>query len=93
MFQQEGVRRDLENMELSKTIANDLDFPISDKEILRTSKILKDKKASSSDLVKNEMIKASCGSLLSVYEKLFKVVRNSFPFSIPAELYERLTRL
>ena len=22
-----------------------------------------------------------------------KVVRNSFPFSIPAELYERLTRL
>ena len=43
-------------MELSETIANDLDFPISDKEILRTSKILKNKKASSSDLVKNEMI-------------------------------------
>ena len=43
-------------MELSETIASDLDFPISDKEILRTSKILKNKKASSSDLVKNEMI-------------------------------------
>ena len=27
------------------------------------------------------------------YRLLFKVVRNSFPFSIPAELYERLTRL
>ena len=28
------------------------------------------------------------------FEKgLFKVVRNSFPFSIPTELYERLTRL
>ena len=25
--------------------------------------------------------------------KCVKVVRNSFPFSIPAELYERLTRL
>ena len=24
---------------------------------------------------------------------VFKVVRNSFPFSIPTELYERLTRL
>ena len=29
-----------------------------------------------------------CSDLLA-----FKVVRNSFPFSIPAELYERLTRL
>ena len=61
-------------MELSKKIANDLDFPISDKEILRTSKILKNRKASSSDLVKNEMIKASCGSLLNVYEKLFNII-------------------
>ena len=26
-------------------------------------------------------------------EVSLKVVRNSFPFSIPAELYERLTRL
>ena len=61
-------------MELSKTIANDLDFPTSDKEILRTSKILKNKKASSFDLVKNEMIKASCGSLQSVNEKLFNII-------------------
>ena len=29
----------------------------------------------------------------SEVNKVFKVVRNSFPFSIPTELYERLTRL
>ena len=30
---------------------------------------------------------------VAVYTQDLKVVRNSFPFSIPAELYERLTRL
>ena len=29
---------------------------------------------------------------MAVSQKLFKVVRDSFPFSILAELYERLTR-
>ena len=32
-----------------------------------------------------------CG--LQFVEQQFKVVRNSFPFSIPTELYEKLTRL
>ena len=29
----------------------------------------------------------------TVYKIILKVVRNSFPSSIPTELYERLTRL
>ena len=36
--QQEGVRRELENMELTKTIANDLDFPTSTKKFCALQK-------------------------------------------------------
>ena len=32
-------------------------------------------------------------TVIQITQTLFKVVRNNFPFSIPTELYERLTRL
>ena len=67
----------MKNMEKSKPDINELDFQISDDEILNISKQLKNKKSSSSDLIKNEMIKASCGLLLNVYKKLFNTILQS----------------
>ena len=67
----------MKNMEKSKPDISELDFQISDDEILNISKQLKNKKSSSSDLIKNEMIKASCGLLLNVYKKLFNTILQS----------------
>ena len=44
---------------------------------MNVSKSLKNKKAPFSDLIKNEMIKASCGFLLNAYKKLFNTILQS----------------
>ena len=64
-------------MEKSKAEFDELDFPISGEEILNVSKSLKNKKAPFSDLIKNEMIKASCGFLLNAYKKLSNTILQS----------------
>ena len=49
----------------------ELDSAISAQELKASAKSLKNNKACYSDLIKNEMIKASCGPLINVYLKLF----------------------
>ena len=55
----------------------DLDFIISDEELKASVKSLKYKKACYSDLIKNEMIKASYGPLINVYLTLFNLILHS----------------
>ena len=66
-----------------KSSPNSLDYPISVNELISASKKQKNKKASYSDLIKNEMIKTSCDPLLAVCTKLFNLVLSSgiFPSS------------
>lgn len=74
---QRSIVNELKNMERCKTNLSELDYPISDKEIRQAARKLKNKKAAFSDLIKNEMIKASYDILMNVYLKLFNLVLNS----------------
>ena len=76
-LQQQNIREQLKTMENSKTKFDELNFSISSEEVLRISKMLKNKKASASDLIKTEMIKASCDLLLDVYKNLFNIILQS----------------
>ena len=75
--QQQSIREELKSLEKSKAEFDELDFPISGEEILNVSKSLKNKKAPFSDLIKNKMIKASCGFLLNAHKKLFNTILQS----------------
>ena len=55
----------------------ELDSAISAQELKASAKSLKNNKACYSDLIKNEMIKASCGPLINVYLKLFNLILHS----------------
>ena len=61
-------------MENSKAKLNTLDYPVTFQEVRKTVKKLKNKKAASSNLIKNEILKASCEILMNVYIKLFNLV-------------------
>ena len=54
-----------------------LQAPITISEILLRRNLLKNKKASFSDLVRNEMIKYSCNKMPHIYQKLFNLIFNS----------------
>ena len=58
-----------------------MQHPISNSEILLRSKLLKNKKAPFSDLVRHEMIKCCCNKMPFIFEKLFNLILNagSFP--------------
>ena len=71
---QNTVLNKLKSFENLKSSPNSLDYPISVNELISASKKQKNKKASYSDLIKNEMIKISCELLLAVYIKLFNLV-------------------
>ena len=71
-----NVLEKLTGLEESVMERNELDFVISDKEILDSTKKLKNKKSSYFDLMKNEMIKASSKPLIEVYSKLFNHILN-----------------
>lgn len=75
--QQQTIITELQHMECRKDDLNELDYPISARELKRMAKKLKNKKAASSDLIQNEMIKASCDLLMNVYMKLFSLVLNT----------------
>ena len=74
---QNTVLNELKSLENLKSSPNSLDYPISVNELISASKKQKIKKASYSDLIKNEMIKTSCDPLLAVYIKLFNLVLSS----------------
>ena len=78
---QTNLINNLEIME-QKNVQSSSWEPITEKEILDNIKELKNKKASSSDKIKNEMIKASSKALLNVYQKLFNLILRSGIFPI-----------
>ena len=53
-----------------------LDFMITESEIRKAAKKLKNNKSPFSDKIRNEMIKASIDTLMPVYEKLFNSILN-----------------
>ena len=61
-------------MKNSKAKLNALDYPVTYQEVRKKDKKLKNKKAASSYLIKNEMLKASYEILMNVYIKLFNLV-------------------
>ena len=67
---QNTLLNELKSFENLKSSPNSLDYPISVNELKSASKKQKNKKASYSDVIKNEMIKTSCEPLLAVYIKL-----------------------
>ena len=71
---QQSILNELQNMENNKAKLNTLDYPVTFQEIRKTVKKLKNKKAASSDLIKNELLKASYEILMNVYIKLFNLV-------------------
>lgn len=66
----------LENIS-NEPLPSELQAPITISEIICQSKLLKNRKASYSDLVRNEMIKTSCKYMPFIYEKLFNLIYDS----------------
>ena len=71
---QQSILNELQNMENSKAKLNTLDYLVTFQEVRKTVKKLKNKKAAFSDLIKNEMLKASNEISMNVYIKLFNLV-------------------
>ena len=72
-----NVLEKLTRLEESVMERNEFDFDISDKEILDSTKKLKNKKSSYFDLMKNEIIKTRSKPLIEVYSKLFNHILSS----------------
>ena len=68
-----------QNLKLMELLNDQLpsDDLITEKEIIENIKKLKNKKASFSDKIKNEMIKAGSNALLNIYKKLFNLILKS----------------
>ena len=82
--EQKYLENNLFQMEkLSSPVNNFLNCEITEKEIVSCSKMLKNKKAASSDKIRNEMIKNSIDIMRPVYLKLFNLILKSgfFPDS------------
>lgn len=75
--EQQKIKKQLQDLENTQTEPTLLQAPISCSEILSRRKLLKNKKASYSDLVSNEMIKYSCKLMPAVFEKLFNLILNT----------------
>ena len=68
---------DFKKKKIEKKKFRPLDYLITENEILKAAKKLKNNKSSYSDKIRNEMIKASINVLMSVYYKLFNAVLNA----------------
>ncbi|KAL9982766.1 hypothetical protein ACROYT_G004864 [Oculina patagonica] len=68
---------ELQRLENGKEQINNLDHEINEQEIRQAVKKLKNKKSPFADKIRNEMIKASLGSLMPVYIKLFNLILRS----------------
>ena len=77
---QQKIVSDLKAMEQSENDLTALNGPITEREIQDTITKLKNNKATFSDKIKNEMIKAGLSSLMPIYKKLFNLVLNSGSF-------------
>ena len=75
--EQQDIKRESENMEKNQIESSIMQHPISNSEILLRSKLLKNKKAPFSDLVRNEMIKCCCKQMPFIFEKLFNPILNA----------------
>ena len=74
---QQKICNELQEEEDRKKQFRPLDYLITENEIRKAAKKLKNNKSSYSDKIKNEMIKASINDLMPVYYKLFNGVLNS----------------
>ena len=74
---QQKICNELQEEEDRKKQFRPLDYLITENEIRKAAKKLKNNKSSYSDKIKNEMIKASINDLMPVYYKLFNAVLNS----------------
>ena len=77
------INEKLQNLEKQSDCFNELDFQITDREILSCVKALKTKKACGIDKISNEIIKSRIFLICSVLTKLFNVILRSgfFPES------------
>ena len=75
--QQKQIQETLTDMENNKDLYNELDQVITDSEIKNAAKKLKNKKASYSDRVSNEMIKSSISPLSNGFIKVFNTILSS----------------
>ena len=73
-YKQQLIINELQTLETLKNDSKELDYLITDTELKEAVEKLKNKKAASIDLVKNEMIKASYEKLSSIYLKLFNLI-------------------
>jgi hypothetical protein len=76
------IKKDLKRLE-EEHIFSELDFKITDKEIIEGIFSLKNKKSSGMDMILNEMLKSSQSFLLKSFNKTFNFVlsTSSFPSS------------
>ena len=76
------IKKDLKRLE-EEQIFSELDFKITDKEIIEGIFSLKNKKSSGMDMILNEMLKSSQSFLLKSFNKTFNFVlsTSSFPSS------------
>ena len=74
---QQKICNELQEEEDRKKQFRPLDYLITENEIRKVTKKLKNNKSSYSDKIRNEMIKASINDLMAVYCKLFNAVLNS----------------
>ena len=77
-----NIKKDLKRLE-EEQIFSELDFKITDKEIIEGIFSLKNKKSSGMDMILNEMLKSSQSFLLKSFNKTFNFVlsTSSFPSS------------
>ena len=74
---QEKIVNELRSLEDAATESHSLDYLVTEIEIRKATKKLKNNKSSFSDRIKNEMIKASLNELMPVYLQLFNAVLSS----------------
>ena len=75
-LQQRATINKLKHMEKCNSFIKNLDYRVTFPELKHAIKMLKNKKSSYSDLIKNEMLKASYDYLSEVYLKLFNLILN-----------------
>ena len=76
---QQQIRNELQNLEKTEQLRN-LDYDITETEILNACKKLKNGKSSAYDMIKNEMIKSSLPYISKTIVKIFNILLKSGQF-------------
>ena len=76
---QHQIRNELHDFEKAEQLRN-LDYAITEKEILNACKNLKNNKTSAYDMIKNEMLKSALPSIINTVVKIFNVLLSTGQF-------------